>query len=225
MRLTPSGFNSNSAIHKNIRSKVMALTLMSAAVATSSCSREQPKEYLPADSTVVALGDSLTYGYGATPQTSYPAILAELTGWQVINAGVNGDTSADVLARSAAIIAQNPDLVLLGVGGNDVLRRTESMTTKANITATIKTIKAANIPVVLIAEPHFSSSALFGRASDNPIYKEIATSEEIPLYSKGWSEVLSDDSLKSDQIHANAAGYRHFAQGLYSYLQDEGLAR
>ena len=225
MRLTPSGFNSNSAIHKNIRSKVMALTLMSAAVATSSCSREQPKEYLPADSTVVALGDSLTYGYGATPQTSYPAILGELTGWQVINAGVNGNTSADVLARSAAVIAQNPDLVLLGVGGNDVLRRTESMTTKANITATIKTIKAANIPVVLIAEPHFSSSALFGRASDNPIYKEIATSEEIPLYSKGWSEVLSDDSLKSDQIHANAAGYRHFAQGLYGYLQDEGLAR
>ena len=225
MRLTPSGFNSNSAIHKNIRSKVMALTLMSAAVATSSCSREQPKEYLPADSTVVALGDSLTYGYGATPQTSYPAILAELTGWQVINAGVNGNTSADVLARSAAIIAQNPDLVLLGVGGNDVLSRTEPLTTKANITATIKTIKAANIPVVLIAEPHFSSSALFGRASDNPIYKEIATSEEIPLYSKGWSQVLSDDSLKSDQIHANAAGYRHFAQGLYGYLQDEGLAR
>ena len=225
MRLTPSGFNSNSAIHKNIRSKVMALTLMSAAVATSSCSREQPKEYLPADSTVVALGDSLTYGYGATPQTSYPAILAELTGWQIINAGVNGDTSADVLARSAAIIAQNPDLVLLGVGGNDVLSRTEPLTTKANISATIATIKAANIPVVLIAEPYFSSSALFGRASDNPIYKEIATSEEIPLYSKGWSEVLSDDSLKSDQIHANAAGYRHFAQGLYGYLQDEGLAR
>lgn len=225
MRLTPSGFNSNSAIHKNIRSKVMALTLMSAAVATSSCSREQPKEYLPADSTVVALGDSLTYGYGATPQTSYPAILAELTGWQVINAGVNGNTSADVLARSAAIIAQNPDLVLLGVGGNDVLRRTESMTTKANITATIATIKAANIPVVLIADPHFSSSALFGKASDNPIYKEIAASEEIPLYSKGWSQVLSDDSLKSDQIHANAAGYRHFAQGLYAFLQDEGLAR
>ena len=225
MRLTPSGFNSNSAIHKNIRSKVMALTLMSTAVATSSCSREQPKEYLPADSTVVALGDSLTYGYGATPQTSYPAILAELTGWQIINAGVNGDTSADVLARSAAIIAQNPDLVLLGVGGNDVLSRTEPLTTKANISATIATIKAANIPVVLIAEPHFSSSALFGRASDNPIYKEIAASEEIPLYSKGWSQVLSDDSLKSDQIHANAAGYRHFAQGLYGYLQDEGLAR
>lgn len=225
MRLTPSGFNSNSAIHKNIRSKVMALTLMSAAVATSSCSREPSKEYLPADSTVVALGDSLTYGYGATPQTSYPAILAELTGWQIINAGVNGNTSADVLARSAAIIAQNPDLVLLGVGGNDVLSRTEPLTTKANISATIATIKAANIPVVLIAEPHFSSSALFGRASDNPIYKEIATSEEIPLYSKGWSEVLSDDSLKSDQIHANAAGYRHFAQGLYAFLQDEGLAR
>ena len=229
MRLTSNGFNSNGSINKNIRSTVMAVTMMttimSAAVMTSSCSKEQPKNYLPADSTVVALGDSLTYGYGATPETSYPAILGELTGWKIINAGVNGDTSADVLARSAAVIAQNPDLVLLGVGGNDVLRRTESMTTKANITATIATIKAANIPVVLIAEPHFSSSALFGRASDNPIYKEIATSEEIPLYSKGWSQVLSDDTLKSDQIHANAAGYRHFAKGLYAYLQDEGLAQ
>ena len=229
MRFTSSGFDNNSSINESIRSKVMAVmtltTIMSAAVMITSCSREPSKEYLPADSIVVALGDSLTYGYGATPQTSYPAILGELTGWQVINAGVNGNISADVLARSAAVIAQNPDLVLLGVGGNDVLRRTESMTTKANISATIKTIKAANIPVVLIADPHFSSSALFGKASDNPIYKEIAASEEIPLYSKGWSQVLSDDSLKSDQIHANAAGYRHFAEGLYAFLQDEGLAQ
>ena len=226
MRLTSNGFNSNGSINKNIRSTVMAvIVIISAAVASTSCSNETPKNHLPPTSTVVALGDSLTYGYGATPETSYPAILGELTGWKIINAGVNGDTSADVLARSAVIIAQNPDLVLLGVGGNDVLRRTESMTTKANITATISTIKAANIPIVLIAEPHFSSSALFGRASDNPIYKEIAASEEIPLYSKGWSQVLSDDALKSDQIHANAAGYRHFAEGLYAYLQDEGLAQ
>lgn len=189
------------------------------------CSDSSTEEVLPAGSQVVALGDSLTYGYGASPETSYPAVLAKLTDWRVVNAGVNGDTSGDVLARSDAIVAKTPDLVLLGVGGNDVLQRVPPETTKDNITATIRKFKSADVPVILIAEPHFSTSALFGKASDNPIYKEIAKSEEVPLYSGGWSEVLSDESLKSDQIHANAAGYEQFAEGLHEYLRDEGWAR
>ena len=86
-------------------------------------------------------------------------------------------------------------------------------------------LKAADIQVVLIAQPYFSTSALFGKASDNPIYKEIAAAEKVPLYAGGWSEILSNERLKSDQIHANPAGYRQFAQGLFVYLQDQGLAR
>ena len=114
---------------------------------------------------------------------------------------------------------------MLGVGGNDVLQRIEPETTRANITATLDKLQAANIPVVLIAQPHFSVSALFGKASDNPIYQDIADSEGILLYADGWSEVLSDDTLKSDKIHANNSGYRQFAEGLYEYLQEEGVAR
>lgn len=72
-------------------------------VAMTGCSNEPIQQYLPADSTVVALGDSLTYGYGATPKTAHPAILSEFNGWNVINAGVNGDTSADVLVRIKGI--------------------------------------------------------------------------------------------------------------------------
>lgn len=194
-------------------------------ISTSGCSDAPNQNVLPADSNVVALGDSLTYGYGASPETAYPAVLAEITQWHVINEGVNGNTSADVLARTDQVISQSPDLVLLGVGGNDVLRRVQSGTTRANITATISKLKSANIPVVLIAQPHFSASSLFGRASDNPIYKDIAKSEDVPLYASGWSKVLSDDTLKSDQIHANSAGYRQFAEGLYDYLQEEGVAK
>ena len=67
-----------------------------------------------------------------------------------------------------------------------------------------------------------STSALFGKASDNPLYEDIAEAEGIPLYSDGWSTVLSDEALKSDKIHANAAGYRQFAEGLHDYLKDEG---
>ncbi len=194
-------------------------------MSTSGCSDTPNQIVLPADSKVIALGDSLTYGYGASPETAYPAVLAEMTRWSIINEGVNGNTSADVLARTDQIISQNPDLVLLGVGGNDVLQRIHPETTRANITETIGKLKSANIPVVLIAQPHFSASALFGRASDNPIYEDIAKLENVPLYASGWSKVLSDDTLKSDQIHANSADYRNFAEGLYDYLQEEGVAQ
>lgn len=198
---------------------------VAATIGMTGCSSEPQQAALPAGSTVVALGDSLTYGYGASQETSYPTVLADLTKWTVINAGVNGDTSADVLARVEDIVKQTPDLVLLGVGGNDVLQRISPDTTRANINATVDRLKSANIDVVLIAEPYFSTSALFGKASDNPLYKDIASAQEIPLYSGGWSAILSDDTLKSDRIHANTAGYRQFTQGLYAYLQEEGIAQ
>ena len=195
---------------------------LSAIISVTGCGSEPQQDTLPAGSTVVALGDSLTYGYGANPKTAYPTVLAELSKWNVVNAGVNGDTSADVLTRVNEITEQNPDLVLLGVGGNDVLQRISPDTTRANIIATIDTLQSNNIDVVLIAEPYFSTSALFGKASDNPLYEDIAEAEGIPLYSDGWSTVLSDEALKSDKIHANAAGYRQFAEGLHDYLKDEG---
>lgn len=198
---------------------------LSATISVTGCGSEPTQTALPAGSTVVALGDSLTYGYGANDETAYPTVLAELSKWNIVNAGVNGDTSADVLTRVNEITEQNPDLVLLGVGGNDVLQRIAPDTTRANIVATIDTLQSNNIDVVLIAEPYFSTSALFGKASDNPLYEDIAEAEGIPLYSDGWSTVLSDEALKSDKIHANAAGYRQFAEGLHDYLKDEGWVR
>ncbi|WP_420230666.1 GDSL-type esterase/lipase family protein [Psychrobacter sp. ER1] len=195
---------------------------LSATISVTGCGSEPQQDILPAGSTVVALGDSLTYGYGANPKTAYPTVLAELSKWNVVNAGVNGDTSADVLTRVNEITEQKPDLVLLGVGGNDVLQRISPDTTRANIIATIDTLQSNNIDVVLIAEPYFSTSALFGKVSDNLLYEDIAETEGIPLYSDGWSTVLSDDALKSDKIHANAAGYRQFAEGLHGYLKEEG---
>ncbi len=208
------------------RGKFLALVSLGLAgmINMSGCRGDLQQNHLPADSTVVALGDSLTYGYGVSLDAAYPTVLAELTKWTVINAGVNGDTSADVLARVEKVTKKSPDLVLLGVGGNDVLQRIPSETTRANINTAIEALQSENIEVVLIAEPYFSASALFGKASDNPIYKEIANEKKIPLYSGGWSEILSDDTLKSDRIHANAAGYRQFAEGLYEYLKEEGMA-
>ncbi|WP_410471970.1 GDSL-type esterase/lipase family protein [Faucicola mancuniensis] len=193
----------------------------------SACSNSPNHANIAKSSKVIALGDSLTFGYGATPDTAYPTVLAQKTGWQIDNAGINGDTSAGVLARVDKIIAQNPKLILLGIGGNDVLRRVNPSETTSNINQTLDKIKSANIPVVLIAEPYFSTSALFSSASDNPIYETIAKEKNVPLFAKGdggWSDILSDKSLKSDQIHANAQGYAKFADNLYEFLKKQGFA-
>lgn len=104
------------------------------AITLPSCSQDNGNySKIKAGERVIALGDSLTFGYGASQNLSYPKILAQKTGWEVINAGVDGDTTANVLSRLEGIIAQKPKLVLLGIGGNDVLRRINSDVTKGNL--------------------------------------------------------------------------------------------
>lgn len=205
------------------RRSFLTLLAVSPVVFTSACGNAPAFTKLAKGSKVVALGDSLTFGYGGQGQT-YPKALSNLTGWQIDNMGVNGDTSQNILDRLDEVFAKSPKLVLFGIGGNDVLQKVNPSDTKANIINTIKQLTAKNIPVVLIAEPYFSASALFGKASDNPIYEEIANELTVPLFANGWSKILSDKDLKSDQIHANGAGYQKFAEMIYEFLQEIGYA-
>lgn len=196
----------------------------SAILALAACGKRRNRsQALPKGSAVLALGDSLTYGYGAAPTAAYPVQLAGLTGWKVINGGVSGDTTADALARLPELMGQHPKLVIISIGGNDFLRKLPESTTRANIGKIIQTVQAANIPAVLVAIPHFTVGALFGKLSDHPLYQEIAEQYQIPLLSGAWSEILGDKDLKSDQIHANAEGYRKFAELLKAFLEEQGL--
>lgn len=178
---------------------------------------------IAAGSTVLALGDSLTYGYGASPAESYPAQLQKLTGWDIINGGISGDTSAQALSRLPALLQRKPKLVLISIGGNDFLRKLPEAETRNNIAETIESVQKENIPTVLMGVPHLSVGALFGHLSDHPLYQELAEQYKIPLFEGAWSEILSDEKLKSDQIHANAAGYKVFAEKLEKFLQEEGF--
>lgn len=178
---------------------------------------------IAAGSTVLALGDSLTYGYGASPAESYPAQLQKLTGWDIINGGISGDTSAQALSRLPALLQRQPKLVIIGIGGNDFLRKFPEAETRANIAKIIDSVQKENIPTVLVGVPHLSVGALFGHLSDHPLYQELAEQYKIPLFEGAWSEILSDEKLKSDQIHANAAGYKVFAERLEKFLQEEGF--
>ena len=191
----------------------------------ASCGREKTATRpVPAGATVLALGDSLTYGTGASPQTSYPAVLAGLTGWNVINAGVPGDTSAHALARMPALLTDHkPQLVILSVGGNDFLRRLPEGDTRANVHAACRQALDAGAQVLLVAVPRATVAAALGQMTDHTLYADIARDLKIPLQREGWAEVLAQPELRSDQIHANAKGYAQFARSVQGTAVAAGL--
>ena len=206
------------------RRRFMQISALLAAALTA-CSKTAPHAALPAGSTILALGDSLTAGYGADATAAYPAVLAGLTGWQVINGGVSGNTSAQALARLPALMRRQPQLVLVSIGGNDFLRKVPEADTRSNIRQIVQQIKAAGVPAVLVAVPYFTTGALFGRLSEHPMYEELAAELNVPLFKGAWAEVLGNKKLKSDQIHANAQGYRVFAEKMWAFLKQQGFAR
>jgi acyl-CoA thioesterase-1 len=194
--------------------------------ALGGCSRTSPPtQPISRGTTVLALGDSLTYGTGAPAESSYPNILAQLTGWNIVNAGVPGDTSAQALERVGGLLSQHqPALVLLCIGGNDLLRRGDEAALRDHLQRLCDAVRASGAQLLLIAVPRPTLTARFtGSLTDHPVYGEIAERLALPLHRRGWSEVLANDALRSDAIHANAAGYDAFARGLLATLRTTGL--
>jgi acyl-CoA hydrolase len=214
------------AARRRALARVAGLAGLATAPWLAACGKSKPKaQAVPRGATVLALGDSLTYGTGATPETSYPAVLAGLTGWSVVNAGVPGDTSTQARERLPALLAEyKPVLVIVCIGGNDFLRTLSEVETRAQVRATCEEARASGAQVMLVAVPRVSAlAAATGSLSDHAMYGEIAAELKLPLHGKGWSGVLGDASLRSDQVHANAKGYERFANELYKSLKDAGF--
>ncbi|MBI1283708.1 MAG: arylesterase [Thiobacillus sp.] len=184
----------------------------------AACDRAPTLPRLEPQDVVVAFGDSLTHGTGASEDTAYPAVLASLTGHIVINAGVPGDTTTSGLQRLPEVLAEyQPRLVLLCLGGNDMLRRQPAATTESNLRRLVQAIRASGANVVLIGVPE---PKLFGGAPD--FYARVAEELRLPLEDEVFNDVLKDNHLKADAIHANAAGYRKVAERLAEFLKQAG---
>lgn len=205
------------SMHKPIR-HIVCVGLFLLGMALAGCGDVPPLRPLADADVIVAFGDSLTFGTGASPAESYPAVLAQLLGRKVIGAGVPGETTAQGLARLPKVVAEHqPRLMIVCLGGNDMLQKIDVRQTKENLRAIINALKAEQIDVVLIGVP---KPALITSAPE--FFEELAAELGLPYEGEIVTDVLYHNDQKSDPIHPNAKGYRRIAEAIAALLKKAG---
>ena len=163
---------------------------------------------------IIAIGDSLTAGYGLAQSDSFPAQLqAALRAVgeevRVINSGVSGDTSAGGLARLEWALSLKPDAVILELGANDGLRGLDPRQTEANLDQMIADIQKKTLPVLLTgmrAPPNLGQQY---STDFNSLFRLLAKRHDLLFYPFFLEGVVAVPALnQTDGIHPNAAGVR-----------------
>jgi acyl-CoA thioesterase-1 len=171
-----------------------------------------------ASTTIVAFGDSITAGYGLDLADAYPAVLERAlqeAGYPVVvmNSGVSGDTTAGGLSRAGFVASQKPDIVIIALGGNDMLRGIDPASTKNNLAGIIETFQRAGAKVVLAG---MRAPANLGEGyvmQFDAIYPALAREFDVPLVPFLLEGVALEKSLnQADGIHPNETGARVIAE-------------
>ena len=161
---------------------------------------------------ILALGDSLTAGFGLSPDQAFPVRLAarlKTDGYDVVvdNGGVSGDTSADGLARLDWAMGDHPDVVLVELGANDMLRGLDPKQAEANLDAILARLKTAKVKVLLLGMRAASNWGTDYQHQFDAIYPALAKKYGVPLYPFFLDGVAMDPTLnQGDGLHPNAAG-------------------
>jgi acyl-CoA thioesterase I len=200
------------------RAKCITLISLVFLAAAAACGKAPRLAPLPPEAVVLAFGDSLTYGSGASDAESYPAQLEHLIGRKVVRAGVPGEVTAQALARlPGALDEYSPRLLVLCIGGNDFLRRLGNAQAAGNVRAMVRLARGRGIDVLLVGTPEP------GLLPSPPgFYADIAAEFGVPYEGGVITEVLKDPRLKSDPIHPNARGYRLIAERIAEKLRKGG---
>ncbi|NDK08843.1 arylesterase [Candidatus Gracilibacteria bacterium] len=180
--------------------------------------------------TILALGDSLTAGYGVGETENYPYKLGkklEENGYKydIINAGVSGDTSANLKSRASLYLEKNPDIVILVIGGNDGLRGLPVEDMKQNILDIIAMYEKDGVKIVLGGMDIPANLGLSYKSSFKNVYKEIADEKDkIYFYEYFLEGVAGDRMLNNDDlIHPNGGGYDIIVGKLFTFLEENKL--
>ena len=169
---------------------------------------------------IAALGDSLVQGYGLAPDQG---LVPQLESWlrdqgvevQLINAGVSGDTTAGGAARIDWTLAENPDGLIVLLGGNDLLRGIDPAETKANLARILAAAQVKKIDVLLIGVQALGNYGPAYKASFDVLYGELAEEYGVMLFDNAFSGIAAKTAgdpialqkfMQGDGIHPNAEG-------------------
>jgi acyl-CoA thioesterase-1 len=189
----------------------LALTVAVAA-AVAGCRRAPPNLDSPGTA-IVCLGDSITAGVGATDGHGYPAVLAARLGSEVLNDGVPGDTAAGGLARLPQVLAQDPWLVIVELGGNDILRQVPVESTEEALDGIVRQLLAARVlPVLVAVEGPFGGS-------HGKMYTRLGKRYRVPVVQDVLRQILVDPSLKADEVHPNDLGHARLAEAVAATVE------
>ena len=164
---------------------------------------------------IIAFGDSLTAGLGAQPGEDFPSRLSKLIETPVINAGVSGDTTDMALERiDRDVLSHDPRIVIVGLGGNDFLRSVDIATTERNLRSIVRRIHGAGAMVVLLGFRFPSLNLDYEK-----MYTRVADDEGCLLIGRMLRGIITDPTLKSDEVHPNARGYEIMAERIAGPLR------
>ncbi len=174
---------------------------------------------------IVVLGDSLTAGLGLAPREAYPALLQERLkngglGFEVVNAGVSGDTSSGGLSRLEWALDGDVRILIVALGGNDGLRGLPPEQLQANLARIIERAQARHVEVILAgmeAPPNYGPDYV---VSFHKVYPTLATRYGVMLVPFLLQGVAGTETLNQrDGIHPTAAGARIVADNVWAALE------
>jgi acyl-CoA thioesterase-1 len=174
---------------------------------------------------VVAFGDSLTAGLGLTAKETYPAQLQSMLDsagyeYEVVNAGVSGDTSAGGLRRTDWVLDENVKFVILELGANDILRGLPIKLMKENLAKMIESMQSRGINVVLAGMEAPTNSGPEYRKEVHEAYHSLAERYHtpfIPFFLEGV--VQSEKLVQEDLSHPNPEGAKVLATTVFNVLK------
>jgi acyl-CoA thioesterase I len=173
---------------------------------------------------IVALGDSLTAGFGVAPEEAWPALIEtrlkrEGYPYRVVNAGVSGDTTAGGLRRVDWVLRNRPDVAVVALGANDGLRGLGTDAMEANLRGIVERLQAGGARVLVAGmEVPPNYGAAYARAFRG-VFPDVARRTGAALMPFLLDGVAADPRLNlSDGIHPNAAGHRAIAEHVWPYL-------
>jgi acyl-CoA thioesterase I len=215
--------------HKQIHKLLLILGGVMSVICVAGCGKKdsfpQPASHQPVHTlTIVALGDSLTEGYGVEEHQAYPALLEatlqkEGFSCTVINAGISGETSSGLLSRIDRVLSLKPDIVILCTGANDGLGGIDPRQIRNNISRMVRTFKEHQVTVVLAGMKMLVNFGPSYTESYNRLYSEIADQEQIlfmPFFLEGIAG--QPEFNLADGIHPNAKGYQIIAASVYPHV-------